>query len=210
MTARRPENIATVTLQKGIDRNRLDHILPRGYLEGFTIPAKENRLYAFNIEQRTWFETSPGNVSAEHGFYDYSKGATPDATADEAFADFETLFPVLRRELVAATFFEWTKHRDFLVRYSQMLRARSKLFREEMLDEANHATFLKIEEVLETRSSPDKPGETEVKVRYSDFDPQNDPHRDALFKNLSITKMREEIKKGAGEFAGWHWCLRFT
>ena len=73
-----------------------------------------------------------------------------------------------------------TKHRDFLVRYSQMLRARSDLFRQEVLKQ------------------------------YSDFEMQGNARRDALFKNMSITKMRTEIGKGAGEFAGWHWHLRST
>jgi hypothetical protein len=75
---------------------------------------------------------------------------------------------------------------------------------------AIHATFLKIDEVLETRPSIRRPGETDIKVKYSEFAPQSDVQRATLFKNLSITKMREEIKKGAGEFDGWQWCLRLT
>jgi hypothetical protein len=196
-----------VAPQKVPDRNRLDHILPRGYLDGFTIPSKEGRLWVFNIEERRWFESSPASVAAAHGFYDYSEGTNPDATADEAFAEFEHNFPTLRRKLVACNFVGWTKHRDFLVRYSQMLRARSNLFREEVLKEAHNATFLKVDEVLETRPSATRPGEMEFRVKYSHFEAQSKPH---LFKNLSITKMRSEIAKGAGEFAGWHWCLRFT
>lgn len=47
-------------------------------------------------------------------------------------------------------------------------------------------------------------------LRYSDLDMSNDPNRDAFFKNMSITKMRKEIEKGAGEFAGWNWHLRIT
>jgi hypothetical protein len=179
-------------------------------LEGFTIPSKEGRLWVFDIERRNWFESSPGNVAAERAFYDYSESSEPDATADQAFREFETSFPPLRRELVASKFSGWTRHREFLVRYSQMLRARSNLFRQEVLKEANNATFLKVEEVLQTRPNPDKPGETEIQIRYSDFDMQNNAHRAAFFKNMSITKMRMEIGKGAGEFAGWHWGLRFT
>lgn len=153
------------------------------------------------------FESSPGSVAATHGYYDYSEGTNPDTTADEAFAEFENNFPTLRRELVACNFVGWTKHRDLLVRYSQMLRARSDLFREEVLKEAHNAIFLKVDKILETRPSATRPGETEFRVKYSDFEAQSKPH---LFKNLSITKMRSEIAKGAGEFAGWRWCLRFT
>ena len=173
-----PERIDTVTPQEA--RNRLDHILPQGYLEGFAIPSKEGRLWVFNIERRSWFESTTRSVAAERAFYDYSEGSEPDATADQAFAEFEINFPPLRRELVASKFLGWTKHRDFLVRYSQMLRARSDLFRQEVLKQ------------------------------YSDFEMQGNARRDALFKNMSITKMRTEIGKGAGEFAGWHWHLRST
>jgi hypothetical protein len=199
-----------MTPQKAQDRNRLDHILPRAYLEGFTIPSKEERLYTFNIEQRRWFETGTGNVAASHGFYDYSLNGQPDATADQAFKEFEDNFPPLRRDLLATNFSYWTKHRDFLVRYSQMLRARSNLFREQVLKQADSSTFLTLGEVLQTRPSVDRPGEIDVRYKYSDFEPETDERRDALFKNLSITEMRAEIAKGAGEFTGWHWCLRFT
>jgi len=199
-----------VTPQNAPDRNRLDHILPQGYLEGFTIPSKQGRLWVFDVERGKWFESSPGSVAAERAFYDYSEGSEADATADRSFAEFETNFPPLRRELVASKFSGWTKHCDFLVRYSQMLRARSPLFRQEVLKEAHQTIFLKVEQVLPTRPNPDKPGETECQIKYSDFGMQSNLHRDALFKNLSITKMRTEIQKGAGEFAGWHWCLRFT
>jgi hypothetical protein len=207
---RHPERIVIVTPLKAPDRNRLDHILPQGYLEGFTVPSKQGRLWVFNIERGNWFESSPGSVAAERGYYDYSDGAAPDATADQAFAEFESSFPPIRRELVAGNFSGWTKHRDFLVRYSQMLRARSDLFRQEVLNQASNATFLKVEEVLQTRPSATRPGETETQIRYSEVEMQSDPQRDAFFKNMSITKMRAEIDKGAGEFAGWHWHLRIT
>jgi hypothetical protein len=202
------ERIYIVTPQKA-SRNRLDHILPQGYLDGFTIPSKEGRLWVLNIERRNWFESSPSTVAAERAFYDYSEGSEPDATADQAFAEFERNFPPLRRELVATKFSGWGKHCDFLVRYSQMLRARSELFRQEVLKEACSASFLKVEEVLPTTTNPGKTG-SGVQVKYSDLEIENSAQRDELLKNLSITKMRMEIEKGAGEFVGWRWHLRLT
>lgn len=196
--------------QKAPDRNRLDHILPQGYLEGFTSPSREGPLWVFDIERRKWFESNPRSVAAERAYYDYSEGSEPDATADQAFKEFETNFPPLRQELVASNFSGWTKHRELLVRYSQMLRARSDLFRQEVLKEADHATFLKVEEVLQTRSDPNKPGQTECQIKFSAAEMQSNANRAVFFKNLSITKMRMEIGKGAGEFAGWNWGLRFT
>jgi hypothetical protein len=191
------EKVVSVTAQT--ERNRLDHILPQGYLEGFTIPSKQGRLWVFDIERRRWFESSPGRVAAQRGYYDYSEGGQPEATADQAFTEFENNFPPLRRELVASDFSGWERHLEFLVRYAQMLRARSKLFRQEILNEASGATFLKVEEVLSGNE-----------IRYSELDMQNDPARDTFFKNMSITKMRTEIEKGAGFFAGWKWHLRLA
>lgn len=189
---------------------RSDHILPRGYLEGFTDPSKKGRLYAFNIAQRRWFETRPGSIGAATGFYDYALNGNPDATADEVFSEFETHFPAMRRELVDTNFSAWTKHEDFLVRYSQMPRARSALFREQFLKDLQSATLLTMGDLVQTKPSENRPGETDFEYGYSDFNSKTDAHRDALFKNMSITKMRAEIGKGAGEFTGWHWCLRFT
>lgn len=193
-----------------LDRNQLDHILPRGYLEGFTIPDTKERLHVFNIERRTWFETSIGNVAAENGYYDYALDGEPDETADQAFSEFEANFPPFRREMAASQFSMWTKHRDFLVRYAQMLRARSTLFREHILKDLGNATFMQLGEELERRPSLTRPGEFEFKYRYSEFKPHNEQHRGGFFKNISITKMRQEITRGACDFASWHWCLRFT
>ena len=103
-----------MTPQPVPQRNRRDHILPRGYLEGFTNPST-GQLSVFNIEQRSWFEAGTNSVAAARGFYDYSPDGAPDETADEAFKEFEEQFPVLRRELLAGNFSEWTKHADFLV-----------------------------------------------------------------------------------------------
>jgi hypothetical protein len=197
-----------VVPQNPVQRNRRDHILPKAYLAGFTEDgAEDGRLYAFDIRKQAWLPNpvSPANIGAERGYYDYSEDAAPDATADEAFKEFENKFPSLRRSLVSNRFENWTEHREFLVRYAMMLRARSRLFRKEVVESAKAGAMLQIEEVLENRPSTTRPGETEMVCKVAEVEP-----RDALFKNMSITRMREEIKKGEGQFAGWHWCLRFT
>jgi hypothetical protein len=200
-----------VTPLKLRERNRLDHILPQGYLEGFTVPSSgQGHLWVYNTERGNWFRSAPGAVAAERGFYDYSEGSDADASADQAFAKFETNFPPLVRELVKNNFSGWTKHCDFLVRYAQMLRARSTLFRQEVLRQTQHATFLRVEEVLQTMPHPDKPGQAMCQIRYSPYDMAYDQNRNALLKNLTITRMRAEIAKGAGEFDGLNWHLRLA
>ena len=62
-----------------------------------------------------------------------------------------------------------------------MLRARSELFREEVMKDVEAATLLKIDEVLETKPSINRPGETDIKVKYSEFAPQSNAQQAALF-----------------------------
>lgn len=66
-----------------MQRNRNDHLLPRGYPEGFTDPDPPGGLSVYNIEKREWFESGPRRVGASKGFYDYSPESRPDQTADD-------------------------------------------------------------------------------------------------------------------------------
>jgi hypothetical protein len=179
----------------------LDHILPQGYLSGFTGYSNRGKLWVLDLKQRRWFESGTRNVGAVRGFYDYSPGSAPDQTADEAFARLEGQFPNVRRELVSGGFSAWTSHLSFLLEYAQMLRARSKLFREHALLGARHSTILEVQEVVQ------EPGKTELKARPLVL---GDADRETLLRNMTITKMRGEIAQGSGLFSKLNWCLRFT
>jgi hypothetical protein len=187
--------------QASEQRNRLDHILPQGYLEGFTSPSDQGNLCVFDRERQRWFESGTRNVGAVRGFYDYAPGSAPDQTADEAFARLENQFPNVRRELVSTAFSAWTSHLDFLLEYAQMLRARSKLFREHALLDARQSTMLVVEDVLQ------EPGRTKLKVKPF---VASEADREILLRNMTITKMRGEIAVGSGLFSQLHWCLRLT
>ncbi len=113
------------------ERNRLDHVLPQGYLGGFASPSNQGLVWVFDRKLPRWFDTGTAAVGAIRGFYDYPPGSEPDQTADQAFARLETKFPVVRSELVASGFSSWVKELDFLLAFAQMLRTRSELFREE-------------------------------------------------------------------------------
>jgi hypothetical protein len=82
-----------------VPRKRLDHLLRQGYSEGFT--NRQGKLSVLDTAKQRWFETLPKSVAAVRGFYDYSEGAQPDRTADEALQEFEDNFPALRREIVS-------------------------------------------------------------------------------------------------------------
>lgn len=182
------------------NRNRLDHYVPQGYLEGFINPSGNGRLSIFDKEKASWFESGTPGVGAIKGFYDYSEGSEPDQTADDAFGELETTFPKLRRELLGSGFAGWNKRLDTLGRFAQMLRARSLLFREQALSRNRKLTFLKIEEIL-----PPQPGESGTRIRYS-----HDIPSEAELRNKTITDMRMEIASGAAWMLDFHWCLRTT
>jgi len=161
-------------------------------LAGFTNPLKQGQLSVFDLRRRCWFEASPANVGAEKGFYDYSPGSLPDQTADEAFSALESKFPVVRRELIESNFTAWATHREFLLEYAQMLRARSRLFRAQ-------ATTYTRQSIIGAVGLKGKP-----------YIPEEQADHEQRLRNMTITQMRLEIAKGSGLFSKLHWCLRLT
>lgn len=190
--------------------NRLDHVLPQGYLDGFTGPPDKGQVCVFDCQQQRWFDTGAAGVGAIKGFYDYPQGSDPDRTADQAFAELEAKFPVVRRELVASGFSGWVKQLDFLLAFAQMLRARSELFREQHLAYSKRSIILKVEEVLQTEASETKPGTFDTTLKVEPYVRENETERETLLRNKTITDMRTEIANGAAWLAELWWCLRLT
>jgi Protein of unknown function (DUF4238) len=142
-------------------------------------------------------------VAAIKGFYDYSPGSALDQTADQAFKEFEDKFPNIRRELVANKFSEWQSHLDFLLRYAQMLRTRSELFREQTVTNARRQPMVRVKEVF------NDPVAGKTSIKYEELR-ETAEEREKLFRNMAITIMRREIAKGAAFFSQLHWCLRIA
>lgn len=186
-------------------RNRLDHHVPRCYLEGFTNPSATGQLSVFNRQDARWFETGTAGVGAIKGFYDYSGNLQPDQTADQAFSELETRFPAVRRALVAKGFSNWKKELSLLLRFAQMLRARSLLFREQSMGQNRQSTFLKIDKILPPEPSKIAPGKFVTAVEYSPYVPTEPELHDK-----TITDMQTEISNGATWMSQMEWCLRVT
>ncbi len=176
-------------------RNRLDHIIPRSYLEGFANLG--GQLSAFDCVAKRWFEAAPARVGAENGYYDYTTDGVPDRPADEAFNRLESGFPVIRKALRTGVFAAWVDHRQFLLEYAQMLRARSRLFREQVMTQARDRIIGAVEELV-----------APTVLKFRPYTPSDEPKHEQLVRNLSITEMRHEIAKGAALFSNLHWCLR--
>jgi len=180
--------------------NRRDHYLPQGYLRGFIDPARRGfsqPLWHFDILNGLWSQRSPREVGYRNGFYDYVTDEIGLGTADSVFAEFENAFPNIRAEIIANRFANWKDHRDFLLRYIQMIRARSLLFFDQKKTEGSTLRAWTIDEI-----SPDRKS---VKVRP--ITPE--PLPDAFIKNWTITEMRGEIQKGAAWLNDFNWALRY-
>jgi len=104
----------------------------------------------------------------------------------------ESKFPVVRRELIESNFTAWATHREFLLEYAQMLRARSRLFRAQ-------ATTYTRQSIIGAVGLKGKP-----------YIPEEQADHEQRLRNMTITQMRLEIAKGSGLFSKLHWCLRLT
>jgi hypothetical protein len=188
-------------------RNRKDHILPQGYLEGFT--GANGLLQVFHIKERRSFPANTANVAAIRGFYDYSEDANPDQTVDQAFREFEDKFPDLRRELVASGFADWRTHLGFLLRYINMFRVRSELFREHVLQALDETPPMVVDQVLKTEPHPTDPGMIRQQVSVKPME-QTGEQRKTVYNNLTISKMRADLREVPKFFFEFNWCLRYT
>lgn len=181
------------------NRNRRDHYLPQGYLRGFIAPSRvgyQRPLWHLDVPNGVWSERSPREVGYRVGFYDFATAEVGLESADSTFAELERTFPRVCRELISNNFQNWKDHRDFLLRYVQMIRARGLLFFNHKHAEGRNLRAWVVEEV-----SPDR---RSVKVRSM----VPEPLSDASIKNRTLAEMRAEIKKGAAWLNDFNWTLR--
>jgi hypothetical protein len=195
------EGAATIRTPVSSNRNRKDHYIPRSFLRGFIDPSRwglEKPLWYLDIPNIVWCERSPGEVGYRYGFYDYATAEIGLETADQAFAELEGRFPRIRRSLIEKNFENWKEHLDFLLRYAQMMRARSLLFFEDKQAEWSRARGWIVQEVL--------PDGKSVRVKSMTPEPLPAP----FIRNRTIVEMREEVKKGAAWLKDFNWCLRYS
>src|ERR1051326_439894 len=136
-----------------VKKGRRDHSLPQSYLRGFIDPAREEEsqpLWRLDVRYSKWSMKSTKQVAYGEGFYDYA-GDSPELedleTADEAFSELENGFPLIREKLIADNFRNWKRHRRFLFKFMQMLRARSPLFFEQKQAEGRALQTWTVKEV---------------------------------------------------------------
>jgi hypothetical protein len=190
-----------VSTQKG----RRDHYLPQGYLRGFIDPAREKEpqpLWKLDIASRKWAERSTKQVGHIKGFYDYAgKEAELEClpAPDETFLELENEFPFVREKLLLLrkkAFRNWTTHLPFLLRYMNMLRARSPLYFAQKEAEGK---------AIPTSTVAKVDGN---KITLTSMEPSPPPA--AFIKNRTISRMREEIQKSGASLWDLNWALRYT
>jgi hypothetical protein len=184
-------------------KNRRDHIVPQGFLRGFLHSSQNPRsgkLQVYAVATRSWQEATPDEICYKLGYYDYSDLSPADATADDAFRDLENKITPIRESIREAKYLEWERHRDDLVAFFQMLRARSELFRAQVIAEQKTAgSYLQVQEWISSTT-----------FRYVERAWADTPNLEELLKNKSITDARAQIAKGSGDWGAFSWTLGVT
>jgi hypothetical protein len=180
-------------------RNRKDHYVPQAYLRGFIDPARgknDRPLWCLNKWRNQWERKAPKQICHAIGMYDFSNDTIEAEHADVTFKKMEDLFPSVLASLKATHFADWKKHFDFLLNYMQMIRVRSPQFFVEQGRELAEATVATITSVDHTAN----------KITYDNLRHLSE----AEVHDFTLTKMREEFKKGATWMANFHWQIRTT
>jgi hypothetical protein len=99
--------------------------------------------------------------------------------------------------MISSGFARWEEHREFLLSFMQMMRARSLLFREQKRVEGRNLLAWEIAEVNHDNNS----------IKLKSMTPS--PVSSVFIRNRAITQMREEIQKGADWLKDFDWALRY-
>lgn len=88
----------TTDASKGGVQPRRHHVVPRCYLDGFTLPSTPNRLYAIDAKRGTDYEANPANLVVERDFYRAENKSGDPYLVEKKLSESESLVtPVLRR-----------------------------------------------------------------------------------------------------------------
>jgi hypothetical protein len=180
-------------------RDRKDHYVPQGYLRGFIDPerAKNDRpLWCLRKGRNQWERKSPKQICHVIGMYDFSNDAIEAEHADVTFKSMEDAFPSVRDGLQKGNFAGWCGHLDLLCRYMQMIRVRSPQFFVEQGQEVADSFLGRVAAVDETGRK--------ITYETSPRLTEDEVH------DFTLTKMREEFRKGASWMTDFNWQIRTT
>ena len=184
-------------------RGRKDHWLPQGYLRGFISPSRSEDhkpLSCFYRHQQKWTSLSPKEIAFGKGYYDYANGTDYSVTtnADSTFARLEREFPIRRSEMLKTQFASWEQHKDFLLEFMQMMRARSPLAMQQQEAAARQMRGATI-----TSVAPDGRSVTVDSLELR-------PLPEHGVRNFTISRMLQDVGSGISWMGNMDWCLRYT
>ena len=172
-------------------------------MRGFIGPSRVLRnkpLCCFWKDTQEWEDVSPAQIGYDCGFYDYADGTDGSAVsdADSTFARLEREFPVLRTAMSANNFEDWQDHKQFLLEFMQMLRARSPLGMRHFKVEARTVLGARVESVSEDRRT----------VTLDSLELRPLPER--VVRNFHLSGILRDVAAGASWATQLDWCLRYT
>jgi hypothetical protein len=155
-------------------------------------------LWCFSLHAKRWKERSAKEIGYVDGFYDYATENNALEPADTTFKHLENEFPRVRERILKDGYPSWTDHKKLLLEYMQMMRARSPLFFDQWREQAKGIRLAKVTKVL--------PDGRSLEVDSLDGRPMTQGET----QNWTISRMREEIRKGPDWLGEFHWALRYT
>jgi len=180
--------------------DRRDHYLPQGYLRGFIDPTREKEpqpLWRLDLRHNLWRQKSTKEVGHLKGLYDYAGELAGIEIADTSFSALEDGFTPVREALISGGFRDWAEHRDFLLQYMQMLRARSALFLHQAEAEGESLQTLTVKEVSADGKS----------IAVESMVPKPPPRN--FIRNRALTLMRKEIEASTSWLDKFNWSLKW-
>ena len=189
-------------------RDRKDHWLPQCYMQGFIAPSREEELrplFCYEKETQQWRAVSTKEIGWGEGFYDYSEGTEYDAVTypDSVFGRLEKQWRSKRELMARDNFASWAKHKDFLIEFMHMLRARSPMAMEQQRAQALSYRVVKVTGTVPHPTNPDLIG-----VTLDTMTPYQMP--EPAVRNTVIGQMLADVQANVLWSKKMDWCLRYT
>ena len=187
---------------------RKDHWLPKCYMQGFIGPSRKEEprpLFCFDKETQEWRPVSTREIGQGEGFYDYAEGTDYDAVThpDSVFGRLEKQWRSKRELMERDKFGSWAKHKDFLIEFMHMLRARSPMAMEQ---QRTVAGSYKVVQVTDIFPHPTNTSLTGIKIDTMTPYPMPAP----AVRNTVIRQMLADVQSGSSWAKDMDWCLRYT
>jgi len=187
---------------------RRDHWLPQCYMQGFIGPSRKDEprpLYCFEKETQQWRAVSTKEIGQGEGFYDYAEGTDYDAIThpDSVFGRLEKQWRSKRELMGRDKFASWARHKDLLIEFMHMLRARSPMAMEQQRTVVGSYRVATITEIF---PHPTNPNLTGVKVDTMTPYPMPAP----AVRNTVIGQMLADVQANVLWPKNMDWCLRYT